>query len=253
MVISFQITRIAKLRLAHSEKEKGSREALFPDTPEADIAVPDTRFKTIAVRSAEERWIIEPTPPAQYFFSSTQRALRIPALAALVVPVPIRSPLPDVAQHVVKSEPIGNLLSHSVRRIAAVSPVPRDVVEAPISGSRNSAPSRVLPLSFRWQAPAGGGAVVSSLFPAHSLEGQVVPFEAARRFPCDLLIRSLGDRCQAQPKPSSDFDVMRRFLRLYASAIALGTPQSEVTRRNPHIRQPVLRIRAHGPEIYLSS
>src|ERR1700733_8786044 len=63
-------------------------------------------------------------------------------------------PLPDVPKHIEEPIPVGSFRAHRMSGVTAVSVVPGDVIERPISGSRVTSRSSELPLRFGGKAHA---------------------------------------------------------------------------------------------------
>ena len=79
------------------------------------------------------------------------RPCRIRHRTARIVPIPIRTPLPYVPVHVVKSPRIRLLLPHRMRPVPAVVVIPPHILQLPRIRSRRPCPARILPLRLRRQ------------------------------------------------------------------------------------------------------
>src|SRR4051794_25791501 len=250
----------------------GSR--LNSGTAEAEVVVAGARIARVAARRAHAARAAAPGPAAQH----PQRAGlswtdRVGNAVGIVVPLAVRAPLVDVAQHVIEPPSIRLLQPHRMRsrplvRVllprparavpavvqleadAAVAAVPGDRIQqgcivvaqdlqvAGIGRRLRARPAGILPLRRRRQRQTRYPLLdppqeLLHILPAHLLDGPIRALEAAWIVPHHRFPERLGTRRIKQPEPPADPHVMLRSLVFIPPRLALRRTHPEPPWCNP--------------------
>src|SRR5579871_84893 len=140
---------------------------LFPalpvaNTAEADAIVTLVGTHRVAMGGTHPTGAVVPGTSPQSAALTLWRSRRIDRGTRLVVglAIPVRSPLPDIPQHVIQSEGVRLLLGARLLGAPSQETIPGDVAQASIVRASGAGASGVFPLGFRRQPPAGPLAVV---------------------------------------------------------------------------------------------
>src|SRR5580658_8136321 len=103
----------------------------IPGTTKTDADVPAAWHDPATERGAQVPRIIVERTAAQHPHLASWRSLRVPVVAPRVRPsvIPIRGPLPHVAQHVVQIPGVRFFPAHLVRGASAVAAIPCDLID----------------------------------------------------------------------------------------------------------------------------